>query len=868
MKKFYTLSFILLVSLSFGQAFTATYDFASIPASSTNGLTDPTPPPTVTGLTFNSFRALNSDSALSSTGAGRFSFVNQPTGAVAGSNAYADHTGSLDANTYFTFTITPTPTLIFASYSGSETDNWGYSATFDAVGNLYGAGIAFDDGYPITLGAFQTDWATAPGVYVADITISKFTSDGTSLIYSTYLGGSGEDLPYSIIVNSSNELIVYGATGSSNFPTTAGAYDLTFNGGVAELVDYVLNFTAGSDAYIAKFNVDGSDLIGSTFFGGSKNEALNTGVISYNYGDHARGEVNLTEDENILIASCTRSNNLPTSADAFQPGFGGLQDGFIAQFNSALTNLVWSSYIGGSADDGVYSIKPQLDGDFLICGGTSSVDFSTTAGVISPAYAGGTADGFVTIVSSDASELTASTYIGTSDYDQSYLVDFDASNFIYIMGQTQGDFPVIGDVYTNPGGTQFISKLKSDLSDFEFSSVFGSGSSQVNISPTAFLVDNCGNIFVCGWGGAVNQSFNFSTGSVDGMETTPDAFQSTTDGDDFYLGVFEENMSALFYATFFGGPASDEHVDGGTSRFDKQGVVYHAVCAGCGSFDDFPTTEGVVSNTNNSANCNLGVFKFSLAPPATSASFEVDPTEGCVPLEVTVNNGSINADFYAWDFGDGTTSTLENPVYTYDTPGTYQLTLIASVDDGCGISDTVFATIQVYDYPEAGFDSAPDNASVFAPVNFNETSSGESTYLWEFGDGTVSGEPNPTHFFPAAGVYEVCLTVTNEYGCADKVCDTVIIEEISILEVPNAFSPNGDTNNDEIIPLNYGLTNYEFTVYNRWGEIVFQTNSTTEGWDGYFEGELQEIGTYVYVVSGNGIDNVTYFKQGNFTLVL
>jgi len=767
----------------------------------------------------------------------------------------------------YELTIDPA-TLIFASYSGSSTDNWGYSATFDADGNLYGAGIAFNDGYPVTLGAFQTDWATSPGVYVADITISKFTPDGTSLIYSTYLGGTNQDLPYSIIVNSDNELIVYGATGSSNFPTTPGAYDQTFNGGTSELVDYVLNFTAGSDAYVAKFNVDGSDLLGATFFGGSQNEALNTGVTSYNYGDHARGEVNVNASENIIIASCTRSSNLPTSAVAFQPDFGGLQDGFIAQFNTNLTNLIWSSYIGGTADDGAYSIKPLTGGNYLICGGTASVDFPTTAGVVFPAYGGGTADGFVSIVSSDASTIIASTYIGTTDYDQSYLADADASNGVYIMGQTLGDFPVVGDVYENPGTTQFVSKLTPDLTEFEFSTVFGSGSSQVNISPTAFLVDNCGNIFVCGWGGNVNQSFNPSTGSVDGMETTPDAFQSTTDGDDFYLGIFDDNMSSLFYATFFGGPNSDEHVDGGTSRFDKQGVVYHAVCAGCGSFDDFPTTDGVVSNTNNSPNCNLGVFKFSLAPPPTSAAFDVDPAEGCYPLDVTVNNGSVNADYYDWDFGDGETSTIENPTYTYETPGTYTLTLIASVDDGCGISDTVYATVQVFDYPEAGFESTPENASVFAPVNFSETSSGESTYLWEFGDGTVSEEQNPVHFFPAAGIYEVCLTVTNNDGCADKVCDTVIIEEISILEVPNAFSPNSDDSNDEFIPLNYGLTNYEFTVYNRWGEIVFQTNSTTEGWDGYFEGELQEIGTYVYVVSGNGIDNVTYFKQGNFTLVL
>lgn len=759
-------------------------------------------------------------------------------------------------------------TLIFASYSGSTSDNWGYSATYDADGNLYGAGIAFADGYPVTLGAYQTDWAGGAGSYVADITVSKFSADGTSLIYSTYLGGTNEDLPYSIIVNNDDELIIYGATGSANFPTTVDAYDKTFNGGPAELVDYVLNFTAGSDAYVARLSADGADLLGSTFFGGTQNEALNTGVISYNYGDHARGEVNLDNSGNILIASCTRSNNLPTTAGAFQTTFGGQQDGFVASFNLNLNTLIWSSFAGGSGDDGAYSIKPTTDNKFLICGGTSSTNIETTAGVLNESYMGGVADGFLMMINNDATNLLAATYIGTSDYDQCYLADLDASNGVYIMGQTQGDYPVVGDVYVNAGGTQFVSKLDPDLTTLEFSTVFGSGSEDVNISPTAFLVDNCGNIFVCGWGGAVNSSFNPNTGTVNGMDITADAFQSTTDGSDFYLAIFSENIGSLFYATYFGGPISDEHVDGGTSRFSKEGVVYHAVCAGCTSLDDFPTTEGVVSNTNNSANCNLGVFKFSLAPPPTTAEFDVDPSEGCFPLDVTTNNGSINADGYIWDFGDGTTSTVDNPTHTYDEPGTYTLTLIASTEVGCGISDTVYATVNVFDFPEAAFDHTPEQTTVFYPVNFDDMSADASSWYWEFGDGATSTEQNPIHLYPSNGAFEVCLTVTNADGCSNKTCDTIIIEEISLLDVPNAFSPNGDNNNDEFRPLNYGLTDYEFSVYNRWGELLFITSSTTAGWDGYYEGKLQEIGTYVYVVSGKGVDAVQYYKQGNFTLVL
>ena len=191
MKKFYTLSFILLASLSFGQAFTATYDFASIPASSTNGLTDPTPPPTVTGLTFNSFKALNSDTTISSTGAGRFSYVNQPVGALASSNVYTDHTGSLDVNTYFTFTISPTAGTVFdlsqitfrSQRSGTGIRTYsvrssadGYAANLPASVNPVNAEISVQAGNIF----YRTLDATTSGQNGSTITLSGSSFTGIS----------------------------------------------------------------------------------------------------------------------------------------------------------------------------------------------------------------------------------------------------------------------------------------------------------------------------------------------------------------------------------------------------------------------------------------------------------------------------------------------------------------------------------------------------------------------------------------------------------------------------------------------------------------------------------------------------------------
>lgn len=759
--------------------------------------------------------------------------------------------------------------LIFSSYSGSTADNWGYSATYDAEGNLYGAGITFGDGYPLTVGAFQTEYVTEDTTvfYIADITISKFTPDGTSLIYSTYCGGGSQDFPHSLIVNNENELIVFGATGSSDYPITAGCYDNSFNGGSVISIEGVLFFNAGSDAFITKFNLDGTDLIGSTFFGGTSNDALNVGETAYNYGDHARGEVNTDDLGNIYIASCTHSSNLPVSPGVFQNVLGGQQDGFIAKFNDDLTGLIWSSFIGGTGDDGAFSIKKMNGEKLVICGGTSSNDFPSTIGALNETFQGGISDGFVMTIEPNATSIINSSYIGTNSYDQTYLTEIDLENSIYLVGQTLGDFPVVGPVYVNEGSSQYITKLDSTLSNIVFSTVFGSGINKVNISPTAFLVDNCNHIYVAGWGGATNLFFNSDAGSVDDMPITDDAFQSTTDGSDFYLVVFEEGATGLIYSTYFGGPISEEHVDGGTSRFDKSGIVYQAVCASCGNHDDFPTTEGVVSNTNNSSNCNLGVFKFAFEIPPTSANFIADPIEGCFPLEVNFTNTSINSNTFVWDFGDESGSIEKNTVHTYNSPGIYTVTLIAYVDSLCGFNDTTQATITIYGYPEADFTFSPNPTAVFTPTYFTDESFDAAEWYWEFGDGFTSTEENPIHIYPIAGIFEVCLTVTNEFGCESKICDTIIIEEISILDVPNAFSPNGDGVNDIFIPLNYGLSNFEFKIYNRWGELIFISTDPVKGWNGIYNGVEQELDVYVYVVSGKGLDNVDYFKQGNFTLV-
>ncbi|MBK9764763.1 MAG: hypothetical protein IPO87_15790 [Flavobacteriales bacterium] len=173
------------------------------------------------------------------------------------------------------------PTVIFSTYSGSVADNFGYTATFDRDGFLYSGSTAFGQGYPTTTGAFQVTHAGGDGLFDGtDIALTKYDTTGTFLIWSTYIGGSSDELPHSIIVNGSDELFLYGTTSSPNFPVTTGSFDTSFNGGPPVNLTNGLgvNFPNGVDMIVARLSADGSTLLAGTFLG-----------ITYRWVEHGSG---------------------------------------------------------------------------------------------------------------------------------------------------------------------------------------------------------------------------------------------------------------------------------------------------------------------------------------------------------------------------------------------------------------------------------------------------------------------------------------------------------------------------------------------------------------------------------------------------
>ena len=672
------------------------------------------------------------------------------------------------------------PTLVFGTFSGSTSDNWGFSATYDDLGNAYSAGIVIGTGgLPVTPGAFQTNFNSGNlgDLNPVDIGILKYNSTGTALIYATYLGGNGNELPHSLMVNGNNELYVFGTTGSSDFPITQYAFQQNFGGGpLASMLNDFIIFQQGTDMFVSRFSEDGSQLFASTYIGGSGNDGINSDpALKFNYADDARGSIFINEATNrVYVGSTTSSQNFPVTPNAFQSTYGGgVQDAVVFQFDVNLSTLIFSSFLGGSGADAIYTLVLDGQNNVLVSGGTTSSNLNPTPGAYQGALQGGT-DGFIGKFSANGQNIIALTYYGTPGYDQAYFVETDKQNNVYVFGQTTGNndnFYIDNVNYSNQRANQFVSKFNSNLTQRTWSTAFGNGFGMPDLVPSAFLVDLCGRIYTSGWGA----SFNFPTpGSVQGLPITPDAFQpNTTNGNDFHLLVLGPDANNLLYGTYLGGPFSSDHVDGGTSRFDKRAIIYQSVCAGCGGNSDMPTTPGAWSQTNNAANCNNGLWKFDFQLPLTVASFTA-PVAGCVPFAADFINTSIGGSEYEWNFGagPGATSSDESPSFTYTEPGIYVIRLIAFDPNTCNIRDTTFRSIII---TESTRDTLPDlelcinDASV---IGFDPGPNPYLTYEWTpaaFLSNPLIAQPNA---FPS-DTTTFTLFITSFVNCVDTLVQTI-----------------------------------------------------------------------------------------------
>lgn len=696
------------------------------------------------------------------------------------------------------------PVLLFSTFTGSFADNWGMTACPDIDDKLIAAGVVFGAGYPVMNGIGTNSYQGGQ----VDIGLTKFTSNGSGIEFSTYIGGSmGAETPHSVIVNNLNQIFLMGATSSGNFPIPATGYQSSFQGGVPIPFPGVngIVFPNGSDIFVLKLNSAGSSILNGTFLGGSGNDGIsnptNSGSgtnIAKNYGDQLRGEIIVGPNSTVYISSTTRSSNFPI-VGGFQTSLSGIQDAVFVKLNNTLSNIMYSSYIGGSGLESGNSIQLSSVGDLFMTGGTTSTNFPFTTGQLNPSYLGGTTDGYVLKLEGPSYTNPKASYIGTGGYDQSYFVQLDLDDKVYLYGQTNGNYPITAGKYNNNNSGQFIHKLDNDLAATEWSSVFGASTGNIEISPTAFLVSDCYEIYVAGWGGNTNNNNASTTSSTtNGFPLTPDAYQNSTSGSNFWLGLFEPDMAALKYATFMGNTnhtaTQGDHVDGGTSRFSKGGKIFHAVCAACqGLSNGFPTTPGAYSETNSSSNCNMAGFVFDLSKIDAVLGAPLPIT--CLPNPTVFNNTSVNGNTFLWYFGDGDSTIAFSPTHLYPGPGTYDVMLVVSDSNGCYTPDTAYTQVVII-LPVYQAYSFEDTICPGTEVQLLAT--GGTTYLW-----SPPGLFNNPNFQSPIGTISTDTTIS--VAITDQCGTTTLFVDVWVFDV--ITDAGGDTTICRVPPSSSNFAN-------------------------------------------------------------
>ncbi len=250
------------------------------------------------------------------------------------------------------------------------------------------------------------------------------------------------------------------------------------------------------------------------------------------------------------------------------------------------------------------------------------------------------------------------------------------------------------------------------------------------------------------------------------------------------------------------------------------------------------------------------------------ASFYIPNPDGCNHTIALVNN-STYADHFIWNMGNGDVLTDEAPVYTYPDTGAFTVTLLASNSNQC-TDDTSYSYVYVLPVPHAEFTPDPYHQSILNPhFNFINLSSGDSiiSHAWYFGDGTAAYSFEPTHFYSDTGLFNVKLIVTNIYNCADSLIQEVEVDPEFVFYIANSFTPDGDGNNDYFNVKGWYISQARLTIFNRWGEKVFETDDYEKGWDGRYKDRNAEQGVYIYYIKATDPDGVEYKKKGSFTLI-
>ncbi|MEW6734753.1 MAG: SBBP repeat-containing protein [Acidobacteriota bacterium] len=414
------------------------------------------------------------------------------------------------------------PTLVYSTYLGGNSGDAGTDIAIDSVGNIYVVGRTDSLNFPTRTPIQMNNNGNG------DIFVSKFNPSGSTLIFSSYFGGSGDEIANSVAVDSMGNIYLAGATRSGDFPITSGA--LQRNPGV------------GVDGFVAKLNATGTQLIYSTFLGGSGDDLIN--------------DLTIDSNGNVYVTGSTRSTDLPVTPNAFRPANGGFRDAFVSKINTTGSMLIISTYLGGNTDDGGNALAIDTMGNIYVTGSTKSPDFPVTTGAFQSMFVGGSpnsmpgGDVFITKLNPTGTMVIYSTYLGGLDDEFGVDLVLDAANNAYVAGLTRSmDFPTQNPFQRqNNGGPTlsiafdaFVTKLNPAGTVVLYSTYLGGNDFDV---ANNLALDRAGNLYIVG----STASTNFPI-----MDPLQGMNQSLNNDTDIFVAKLNPTGNMLDYSTYMGG---------------------------------------------------------------------------------------------------------------------------------------------------------------------------------------------------------------------------------------------------------------------------------------------------------------------------
>jgi hypothetical protein len=474
------------------------------------------------------------------------------------------------------------PLLVYSTYFGGSGPDQGNAITVDVEGSVYVTGVTTSLDFPVASGVQMTH---AGGT--TDAFVFKLDPTGTQVVYSTFIGGSGNDEGHSIAVDSGGNAYITGFTNSNDFPIVNGFQKK--RGGLL-------------DAYVVKLNRAGNQILFSSYIGGS--------IDDRGYG------IALDRANNIYITGTASSTDFPTVNAYQRNNAGGFADGFLTKIGPA-GNVIYSTYVGGIGNDNPLGIAVDGNGAAYVTGFTSSPNFPLVNPFqdkfsgITPAF--GTDDAFVFKMNPAGTALEYSTYVGATSSDEATRIAVDDVGSAYITGFTNSsNFPLVNPFQATIAGTvdangvlpfdAFVTKLSPDGKSLVFSTFFGGSSTD---SGTGIAVDADHNVYISGY----TLSFDLPTANQ---------IQGFIGGDrDAFLAKFDPAGNILVFSTFLGGLNADAGI---SLAVDNAGNAY---ITGFTDSVDFPNANAV--QPNNQGTPDVFVAKLDSTDIVSSQQFQIAP---------------------------------------------------------------------------------------------------------------------------------------------------------------------------------------------------------------------------------------------------